>query len=407
MLVTSLPILSALKLKNLWTNSRTSSTVYFLSTATANIAGAFFLGDGSYGKISLFIAQAGLVSSFVSLRQELIIPASDKKAEATLSPIIISIFIGSALTFSKHYLSVGFDHWAVITGMLLAINNALQTFYASTANFIWLTYARIKLTLLPMICLVILNKFWPLSNTSELSSAYTYFLLIFTLPLVILLFSGIGQNLGNAFLNIRPRKVGLLAIPADITNANTQLLPISAIAASFGPAVAGNYALAVKILSIPVSIFTRLFIDDVIRYVGPSADSLAKRHSLWRTYKSISRPIIAFALCIQIVYLFLFNNTFTTPPSVNILIILSIALLPAYLLKAIGSPVSYLLYLWGGAHYDLTFQLLFYGLMLIACNINSSFSALIAAVSVATFISYYVYYTSTFFFISRYEARNS
>ncbi|MCG6542263.1 oligosaccharide flippase family protein [Pseudomonas sp. KSR10] len=281
-----------------------------------------------------------------------------------LSAILVSCVVGIFLVLGIVLfpnLRTGFPFVLVIVGLptafAIAISNVWQAWAAAEGLYRQLSVIRIAQASAITFIQIIVGLFWPSAGSLAVAHlagvTFSVLVAIYLLPLGRLAIKESINSL-RAFW-WRWRYFPVFSLPAGLINTAAAQLPIIIVASRFGADTAGLLALAIKVLGAPSGLLGKSVLDVFKRH---AAIAFKERGECRREYLKTLYVLASLALifCVGIVFLsemffsLAFGNAWRGAGTI------AVWLSPLFAMRFIASPLSYMVYIVGKQHFDLSWQ---------------------------------------------------
>ncbi|MCY2987498.1 MAG: lipopolysaccharide biosynthesis protein [Planctomycetota bacterium] len=318
-----------------------------------------FFGATSYGYAATFIGLVGMVAPFAALRYDLAIVIADTEHEASvmfwlclvlsmviavLSAVLIAVIVGVLAV--PPYAEMG---WTVMLAALLILGQGITNTLTAWNNRLRLyrpiVWQRVLCSIASLVVVAIFavlhrTEWMQLALSMLIATGFGLFVLATAIHRGGHLPSISGVGLSSLWSQARRHaQFPLYNLPMTAMDQITAGLPIPFLAASFGPAVAANYALANNVLRAPASWVSgavgQVFFERASR---SRHDRQSLRSLLHRSIRTLFLIFILPAALLLLTTPWLFPGVFG--PSYGEAGHFAQAMLPLVFLGCLFSPVS-------------------------------------------------------------------
>jgi O-antigen/teichoic acid export membrane protein len=382
-------------LNNLFWKQLTSVFAGTLLAQTIPIFGSLIItrifAPEAFGEFSTWFAIVSLLSVFVTLRLETVLPIIEdgqprKKAVAIVLffVLLVTLFIFFCLIFSDFFFDVrkftivrtSLFLLSVPAFALMAMNQIWQTWAATEGEYKKLNLMRITQSLI----LLTIQIFAGLqSSTADslivgfvLANCISFGVAVILMPKINVI-KHVNLNECRGFF-IRHKKFPIYALPADTINTAVAQLPVLVVFNRFGSEAAGCLALTMRVLGAPAGLVGKSVLDVFKRHAAQSIKEVGNCRVIYiKTFSILVAASFLMVLCTYFlaenIFQIAFGVDWTESGSIAIL------LLPYFALGLIASPLSYMSYLVEKPHIDLFWQIGLMIIVVVALNYFQTYEA--------------------------------
>lgn len=359
-----------------------------------------------FGTFSVWLSVVTLVSVFLTGRFEITfaIKESGEPRKLALISTIFTTFVGSIILLIAfllillcfHELHFVFSPILMIliipAAFAAALMQVCQSWATAEGQYSYLSYMRILQGVSVTVGQVLASFFSPTSYS--LALAFIAGVIISYLPFLYIKPPGVFFDKTNVKLILGfwrdNHKFPFLSLPADTINTLSAQLPVILVSARFGAEIAGQLAMALKILGAPVGLFGGAVLDVFKRHAAASFRAYGNcQKDYRRTLCVLAIVSITFSIpsifLIEIFFDFALGSKWHDAGSI------AVWLIPLFTLKFIASPLSYVVYIVNKQHTDLVWQIGLLTMTIITLYFFADYETSVKAFSTGYSFFYLVY----------------